>query len=127
MAIAGLEESLEVWFFTHRSEKVEELEESPEVQVCCQSDRECYVALSGTAEVTDDRAKVRELWREPFRVWFPKGTDDPDLLLIRVRPRIGEYWDNSGTKRLSYLFKAAAAYVTGTTPAVDKEHGKTVL
>ena len=71
------------------------------------------------------RAKVAELWKEPFRVWFPGGREDPDIALIAVEPERAEYWDNSGFHKLQYLWEAAGAYVTGDTPKVEEgeQHG----
>jgi general stress protein 26 len=75
-----------------------------------------------------DPRKVEELWREPFRVWFPMGPSDPTIELIVVTPERGEYWDTSGMKRVSYLWSAAKAYFSGTTPDVDAgEHARVAL
>ena len=40
-------------------------------------------------------------------MWFPKGPDDPDLVLLSVEPEIAEFWDVGGIKGLRYLFDAA--------------------
>lgn len=63
------------------SPKVAELEDDARVAVTMQ-DRARYVSISGTAEVSDDRALVDRLWRESWRVWFPGGKDDPALRLL---------------------------------------------
>jgi general stress protein 26 len=80
--------------------------------------------LTGKANVTSDPKMIDEVWNEAMRVWFPKGKDDPALCIVCVRPFEGEYWDNSGARGLKYLFDAAKAYVTGTTPeATPQQHG----
>src|SRR3954464_7761859 len=38
-----------------------------------------YVSLSGSARIVKDAEKLKELWSEAFRVWFPAGLDDPEL------------------------------------------------
>lgn len=83
----------------------------------------------GRGEGQGERAKVAELWKEPFRVWYPGGKDDPRLVLIAVRPQEGEYWDNEGTNKIKYLFEAVKAYTTGRTLEVaeGEPHGHVPL
>jgi general stress protein 26 len=130
MQIAGIDDDSRVWFLTAiESGKVEEIVHDTHVAVICQKDRDLYVSLSGRATLLRDRAKVEELWKEPFRAWFPKGKDDPELALVSVTPQEGEYWDNEGLKKIKYLFEAAKAYATGTTPHVEEgeQHAKVKL
>jgi hypothetical protein len=49
--------------------------------------------VSGTAELTSDRERIRRLWKPECRTWFPLGAEDPDLALLRVRVDRAEYWD----------------------------------
>lgn len=126
MAIAGVEESCVLWFITAReSGKAHEIEHDTRVSVICQKEHSAYLSISGLAHLADDPEKIAEIWREPFKVWFPKGKDDPDILLIRVDPHLIEYWDNRGFKKIQYLLKAAGAYLTGSRPQVSEgtEHG----
>ncbi len=130
MQIAGIDDDSRVWFFTAvESGKVEEIVQDTHVAVICQKDRDVFLSLSGRATLLRDRAKVEELWREPFKAWFPKGKDDPELALVSVTPQDGEYWDNEGLKKIKYLFEAAKAYATGTKPHIDEgeQHAKVKL
>jgi general stress protein 26 len=119
-----------IWFFTGReSRKVHEIADNAQVAVVCQQERSTSLSLSGSAVVVHEPARVRQLWREPFRTWFPGGPEDPELRLLVVQPRVAEYWDNRGTEGLEYLFEAAKAYVSGTRPDVDEgdQHGRVPL
>lgn len=130
MAIAGVEEDSHVWFFTEvESGKVEEIVLDTHVGVVCQKDREIYLSLTGKASLLKDPAKAKELWKEEFKAWFPKGVDDPNLALVYVTPEEGEYWDNEGFKKIKYLFEAAKAYATGTKPHIEEgeQHAKVHL
>lgn len=130
MAIADLTEKMELWFITAKnSEKVGEIEQHQEVYLTFQNDNNCYLALRGSASIVNDKNKVADLWREPFRVWFPKGKDDPSIALIKVIPIEGEYWDNEGLNKLLYTFEAIKAYVKGTVPEIheDEQHAKVHL
>lgn len=130
MAIAEVEDSCVLWFITARdSGKVHEIQDDMNVAVICQKEHSVYLAISGTAVVRQDRAHIDRVWKESFKVWFPKGKEDPEIALIRVSPYDAEYWDNSGFQKFHYLVKAAGAYLTGTRPEIEegKEHGRVKL
>jgi general stress protein 26 len=130
MALAEVEPDGTLWFLTGRhSGKVEELEGDSHVAVTLQSAMK-FVSVSGTASMVEDRARVARLWKLEWKVWFPGGQDDPELLLLRVRSETGEYWDNGGVGGIKYLIEAGKALLTGTRPAVGddpKVHGKVAL
>jgi general stress protein 26 len=125
MAIAEVEDDGRLWFITAADTvKVHEIEEDSHVALTAQNGEGTYLCLNGRATLVDDPAKIAGLWRESFLAWFPGGKHDPSLELIRMRPERGEYWDNIGQQRASFLWEAAKAYVSGTTPEVDPdEHG----
>ncbi len=130
MAIARVEPNCDLWFFTgHDSSKVHEIESDPRVLIVCQDERSRYLSLSGTSELISDHAKIRELWRESYKTWFPRGVDDPDILLIFVHAEQAEYWDSQGANGIKYMFQAAKAYATGTTPQIreGEQHGQVAL
>ena len=95
------------------------------IAAVCQRDHTVYLSVAGTASVVRDLSRIEEVWKEPFRVWFPEGIADPHLVLIHVIPDRAEYWDNQGLNQVSYLWEAAIAYVTGETPRVKEgeKHG----
>lgn len=126
MALAHVEDDCRVWFFTGAStSKAQEIENDSRVYLVCQDDKSAYLALSGLAELSTDPAKIDEVWKEPFRVWFPGGKEDPQLKLIMIQPTMGEYWDNGGIRKIEFLFDTLKAYVTGTTPKIQEgeQHG----
>ena len=130
MAIAQVEDDGRVWFITGaETAKTHEIEKDTRVHLVCQNDRSAYLSMSGRADLVRDRAKVAELWQEPFRVWFPGGKDDPNIELIAIRPEDGEFWDNEGFNKVSYLFETAKAYMKGTTPGIKEgdQHGRVKL
>ncbi len=116
----------DLWFMTSAtSEKIADIEARPEVALTyCDERHHSYVSVSGDASVVHDRAKIRELWTEIARIWFPDGPDDPDIALIRVSVRWAEYWDSpGGAVKLAYGY--VKSLVTGTPPKDDGEN-KTV-
>ena len=119
MEIASVGPNCQVWFFTDgASVKTEEIRQDQEVLLTFQKDHQKYLTLSGTAHLVHDRAKIRELWHEPFRVWFPGGVEDPSLTLVQIIPTHAEYWDNSGLQGVRYLYEAAKSYITGDKPDI---------
>ncbi|WP_417744938.1 pyridoxamine 5'-phosphate oxidase family protein [Rosistilla oblonga] len=120
MAIAEVEEGGQIWFVTDRnSGKVADLMLDVEVAVTMQSGHK-FVSISGTAEAVDDRAKLNELWKEAWKVWFPEGKASQAIVLLRIEPLHGQYWDNSGLQGVSYLIKAGKAYLQGERPKTDE-------
>lgn len=113
MAIAEVEPNGDLWFVTSRSsEKTRELSANSRALATAQGSS-LYASVSGRVDLVDNRPKVHELWQEMWKVWFPKGKDDPEIVLLHLRPDAGEYWSNAGTEGIRYLFEAAKALITG--------------
>jgi general stress protein 26 len=125
LSIAEQRDDAALYFTTAiESPKVAELSADPHVAVVMQDARK-FVSLSGTARVIEDRALVDKLWSESWKVWFPKGKDDPSLCLIAVEPAEAAYWDMAGVRGIRYAFEMAKAYLTGTTPPSDQDERHT--
>lgn len=121
MRMAKIETDGDLWFVTEGdSAKTDEIEKHPQVAVIFQSGSK-YVSLSGTATITRKQSKINELWSEAWKVWFPEGKNDPNLMLLKVEAEQGEYWDNSGVRGLTYAFKAGQAYLQGERPEVGPD------
>ena len=129
MAVAEIGEDGSIWFITGKdTAKVGELQQDSELVATFQEAR-LYVSVTGRGEVSQDRAHIQRIWKEPFRVWFD-GKDDPNIVLLRLKPSTGEYWDNTGTKGLKFALKFAAAYVSGKElrdPGDPAQHAKVQL
>lgn len=111
----------ELWFFTSASSpKIDDIEHHPEVLLnYSDPSGQSYVAIHGEAEIVRDRERIRRMWSEPVRVWFPKGADDPDLVLIRVAVTEAEYWD-SPSSMFTQVYGYAKAVSTGEPPKVGE-------
>jgi general stress protein 26 len=128
MAIAELEPDGDAYFVTSiESPKVDEISADDDVLLTFQSGNR-YAAVYGRMALVDDRALIERLWKEPWKVWFPRGKDDPSLVLLRFDATSGEFWDNSGARGLKYAFEATKAYLKGERPQDDKDlHGRVRL
>lgn len=131
MHIARIEEGSDrVWFLTgNTGHLVTEMEEEAVVLLVFRNENSAYLSLRGKARLVEDRTRIKDLWKEPYKVWFPKGADDPEIALIAVDPVDAEYWDNRGTNKLEDLFEAAKAYLKGEKPELTgvDQHAKTSL
>lgn len=114
MAIAARGDDLELQFVTDiDSAKVHEIAQETASQVICQKDGSVYLALTGTSALSQDRERIKAVWNECLRAWFPDGVEDPQICLITFRTLRAEYWDHAGLNKLAYLWEAAKAYVSG--------------
>jgi general stress protein 26 len=114
MAIADAETEGELWFVTSRaSGKTHEIASDLRCAVTMQGGKR-FVSLTGIAELVDDRTKIREVWSETMRVWFSRGADDPEIVLIHFIPEEAEYWDYGGViNNVRFLLKAARVALSG--------------
>ncbi|MCZ4345699.1 pyridoxamine 5'-phosphate oxidase family protein [Devosia sp. J2-20] len=72
-----------------------------------------YAVVSGKAKLSNDRAKITELWSDWDKAWWDDATD-PSIRLLTVTPEDGELWDSPN--QAVALAKMAYAAVTGDAP-----------
>ena len=70
-----------------------------------------YLAIWGSAEVVNDRERLRRLWRAPLQEWFREGTDDPDLRLLAFKPHSAVLWRTATAERVRYVLEPVADHV----------------
>lgn len=102
----------EILFVTDRnSHKVDEIEADPQV-ACSFTKHGQYVAVSGRARVTTDRATIDEAWDAEAEAWMPNGKDGPDVAILVVDPDQAEIWDVK-TNKVAQAYEFAKAYIGG--------------
>ena len=128
MTIAEVCEDADVWFVTSIDDaKAEEIRSDANVCVSLQKGQK-YVSLSGTAELVQDRARLKAMWNEAWKVWYPDGPESPKVTLVKVNAAQGEYWDVSGLNGVKYLYRAGKAYFAGERPEMTSDmHEKVEL
>ena len=112
-------ESNTIYFLTDaRRHKDEEIARNPGINLSfADASAQKYVSLTGNAVVSNDRAKIKELFTTTAKAWW-ESADDPNIRVLKVTPDDAEYWDSPGTV-ISYV-KMAAAAVTGTRPDIGE-------
>ena len=126
MHIAETEASCDLWFLSGSDDKITELKNNPQAMVVAQDKNNSWLSIAGRVEITSDRNRIKALWKEPYRVWFSNGVDDPNIRVLHFRAERAEYWDQRGANKIEYAFKAAKSYVTGDTPKADRKTHDTV-
>jgi general stress protein 26 len=122
MAIADASDDGHVWFITSvDSGKLEEITDEPFVNLAMQAASR-FLSISGTVRATRDPERINALWNDIQELWFPKGRNDPTLILLEVVPTYAEYWDRSGVEAVRFMFDAARALATGHT--LDDDEGR---
>lgn len=106
-----------VYFLTDaRRHKDEEIARNPEVNLSfADASDQKYVSVSGTAEVSNDRARIKQLFSTPAKAWWDSA-EDPNIRVLKFTPDDAEFWDSPGSV-ISYV-KMAAAAVTGSRPEI---------
>ncbi len=117
----------DLWFFTSTdTHKTDEIEKDRRVNVSYAApDSNTYVSVSGTAALVNDKEKIEELWKPIYKAWFPKGLDDPTLILLKVSVEQAEYWDSSSST-IVQVVGFVKALVTGER-ADGGDHGRVNL
>lgn len=116
MAVQEIDEEGNLWFLSaNDSHKNKEILSNPAVQLLFQgSGYTDFLTLYGTATVSEDKAKIKELWKPILKTWFTQGIDDPRISVIKVDPEWGYYWDAKHNMAVG-LVKRIAGAIMGKT------------
>jgi general stress protein 26 len=116
----------DLWFVTSsETDKLDELEEDPHVNLAYYKDRTReWISVSGTAEISRDRATIHRLFGESWRAWFTEegdprhGTpDDPRIVLIGVHVHSAVYFESKKPQPV-VLYEMAKGWFSGKMPDV---------
>ncbi|GAA1128228.1 pyridoxamine 5'-phosphate oxidase family protein [Citricoccus alkalitolerans] len=97
MAIQEIEEDHTIWFITRVSTpKIGEVSGSQPVNVSV-AERGFWASIAGTATVEGDMERKKRYWSKVTEAFFGESKpEDPDIVLLKVTPESGEYWDSPG-------------------------------
>lgn len=117
----------DLWFFTSAdAPKVWEANRGHQVNVSFSDPhKNTYISASGLANLVRDKAKIEELWKPAYKLFFPKGLEDPELALLKISVEKAEYWD-SPSSFVGRTFSFAKALATGKTSDLGN-HAKVEL
>jgi len=106
-----------IYFLTDvHGEKDDQIERFPTVTLAfADKGANKYVSITGQAKVSNDRARIKELWSDFDKAWWDSA-DDPSIRVITVTPEDAELWDSPN--RVIAGAKMLAAAVTGAKPSL---------
>lgn len=106
----------EIWFIGDKtSDVVKDIQDNPKVGLSyATQDEKNYVSISGNAELSNDKAKLDELWSPVYNAFFEHGKEDETVQLIKIVPHGAECW-LSGSSTINIFKMAAAALQDGKT------------
>lgn len=105
-----------MWFFTSLQSRLrEDLVRKPHANISfCDTKEFLYISLSGVASQVRDRSCYFRLWNPMARAWFPRGMNDPQLVLVRFSVTVAEYWDADASNMVELK--------NAESTAIDAEH-----
>ena len=114
MGTQDFDEPGTTWFLTQASsEKVRAIRADDRVNVAYTS-KAGWVSLSGSARVSEDRAKLRELWDASAGAFMSGGPDDPDNVLLEIDGATAEYWESPN--KVTAVVTMAKGLLTDSQP-----------
>jgi len=120
----------DLWFVTSEgTAKLRELAEDPHVNLSYfKASSMEWISVSGTATISRDREKVRELYASDWKMWFPEegdprhGTaDDPRMVLIGVTVHAAEFLEVDKPRPV-VLYELVKGWITGEEPDLGEMH-----
>ncbi|MFC5625946.1 pyridoxamine 5'-phosphate oxidase family protein [Algoriphagus winogradskyi] len=116
MSVQKTDEAGNIWFLSAKdSMKNMEIAADTDVTLYFQgSSYSDFLELNGHAYITDDKAKIEELWDPTVKAWFTEGKDDPRISVIQFIPDSGYYWDNKHGNTVAGI-KVLISAISGKT------------
>tara|TARA_R110002020_G_scaffold454898_1_gene670870 strand:+ start:1648 stop:2184 length:537 start_codon:yes stop_codon:yes gene_type:complete len=116
MSVQKTDDAGNIWFLSAKdSMKNMEIAADTDVTLYFQgSSYSDFLELNGHAVITDDRAKIEELWDPTVKAWFTEGKDDPRISVIQFIPDSGYYWDNKHGNAVAGI-KVLISAISGKT------------
>ena len=115
-----------IFFVTDvRAGKDDEIAAHPQVGlVFVDGKAKAYLSITARAEVLDDHALARAIWKSTDDAWW-KGPDDPNVRVLRVVPSTAELWDGPASSAVA-AYEFAKARLTGEPPKLGENRKATV-
>jgi general stress protein 26 len=120
----------DLWFVTAEGTgKLNDIEADPHVNLAYYKDRTReWISVSGTAVLSRDRAKIRELYATDWKAWFPDEGDprhgtpeDPRFVLIGVTVHAAVFLEVNKPQPV-VLYEVAKGWLTGSDPDIGEMH-----
>ena len=96
MNVREVDDAGHLWFLmASDSHTVAEINRQSHVDLLFQgSAHSDFLHLVGTASLSRDKNRIKQLWEPVLKTWFTEGENDPRITVVQVIPTRGYYWDN---------------------------------
>ncbi len=107
MIIQEVDEKGDIWFLSSEvSDKNIEVKMDDKVQLLFSDSKSSeYLSVYGSAYIYRERKIIESKAKHSVKAWIPKGTEDPNIALIRVIPEDAFYWNNQTKSNVTLLKK----------------------
>ncbi|MFN3278169.1 MAG: pyridoxamine 5'-phosphate oxidase family protein [Paracoccus hibiscisoli] len=95
----------------------------PAIHVVSDGGQGLYARIHGQLSLSDNAAKLDELWNAVASSWFEDGRQDPDVQLLRLDLTEAEVWATGG--KVSFLYQIAKSKITGDKPDMGDHYSLT--
>ena len=112
-----------LWFITaDGTDLVKAVEGGPQqaVHVVSEGGDKLYARMEGTLELSNDKAKLDDIWNAVASSWFEDGKQDEDVRLLKLKLSTAEVWATTGG--LGFLYEVAKSKVTGAKPDMGDQY-----
>lgn len=112
-----------LWFITaDGTDLVKAVEGGPQqaVHVVSEGGDKLYARMEGTLELSNDKAKLDDIWNAVASSWFEDGKQDEDVRLLKLKLSTAEVWATTGG--LGFLYEVARSKVTGAKPDMGDQY-----
>ncbi|MDQ4141640.1 MAG: pyridoxamine 5'-phosphate oxidase family protein [Bacteroidota bacterium] len=116
MSVRKVDENGSFWFLSASdSHKNADIQADSKVHLLFQgSAHSDYLSVFGTATISQDKEKIKDLWNPILKTWFTEGEDDPRITVIQIKAQEGYYWDNKHGNTVAFA-KIALGAIIGKT------------
>lgn len=97
MAIQQIDDDHSIWFIARlNTPKVDDSIGEQPVNVTV-ADNGFWASIAGSVTMVQDTERKKRYWTKTTAAFFGEShPEDPDIVLLRVDPETGEYWDSPG-------------------------------
>jgi general stress protein 26 len=112
-------EAGKIWFYSHRGGDLAGAAERgvPAVLIVMAKDQDLQACIRGELQASSDVLHRDKFWSPVVSAWFPKGKQDPDLILLCLTCEDADVWV-SDAGIVKFGWEMAKANLTGSTPDV---------
>lgn len=81
-----------IWFFTTKDHHLAQM--GPAIATYAGKDNQIFARIEGNLMEETSRERLEEQWSKIVEAWFPKGKNDPNLLMLRMDLAKAEIWNS---------------------------------